>query len=659
MFLKLPILVALFFTDELWGQNLAWLHGISDIAIALTYYFISLLLIYVIHRREDIPFTSFLWLLTFFFISCGTTYVISLGNIWQPHYWLWGYGKGFTAIIALITALRILFVIPQVLNFPSSQQLQDINEGLNQEITQFQLLEHKIRSSNAQLEQKISERTAELEQLNQQLTTEIEERKQIESALHRQIQLEQLIGYLSHRFINVTAPELDSTIDEALNSISEFVGADRSYLFLFAKQNSEFQVTQKWSMTVPELPDLSDWDREIESKLPWIMTNIKSNVIVNLPQIDSLPPEADCDRSYLTTHQIKSLLIVPMFYGTALKGILALEAVNQSEITAETRGVQGLEPSSSHSQERRSQGGKPRDVPSLRSGTPHASSSSAAYSDRWSKSWTERDIQLLKLTGEIISGAIERCRQAAELTNRTQQLEASNTELEQFAYIVSHDLLEPLRSISGFSYLLQEEYQSQLNQEAQEYLDFINDGAARMKQLIEDLLAFSRVGSQNLVLTLIDCEQIIREVISNLQAAITENNVQIHWDNLPKVIGDRTLLIQLWQNLISNAIKFRNPKSVPQIYIAATQKSHELIFSIRDNGIGIDPQYTEDIFAVFRRLHTRQQYPGTGIGLAICRRIAELHGGKIWVKSSLGKGSTFYVSLPIHNQKELGNEYDN
>ncbi|MDJ0577566.1 MAG: ATP-binding protein [Xenococcaceae cyanobacterium MO_234.B1] len=386
MFVKLPILVALFLTDELWGQNLAWLHGISDIAIALTYYFISLLLIYVIHRREDIPFTSFLWLLTFFFISCGTTYVISLGNIWQPHYWLWGYAKGFTGIIALITALQILFVIPQVLNFPSSQQLQDINEGLNQEITQFQLLEHKIRSSNAQLEQKISERTAEL---------------------------------------------------------------------------------------------------------------------------------------------------------------------------------------------------------------------------------------------------------------------------EQFAYIVSHDLLEPLRSISGFSYLLQEEYQSQLNQEAREYLDFINDGAARMKQLIEDLLAFSRVGSQNLVLTPIDCEQIIREVISNLQAAITENQVKIHWDNLPKVIGDRTLLIQLWQNLISNAIKFRNSESVTQIYIAATQKSHELVFSIRDNGIGIDPQYTEDIFAVFRRLHTRQQYPGTGIGLAICRRIAELHGGKIWVKSSLGKGSTFYVSLPIREQAEI------
>ena len=591
MFLKSLILVSLFNTNYPWGQNLTWLHGISSIAIALAYYFVSLLIVYVIHLRKDIPFTLFLWLLVFFSIACGTTYVISVENILHPNYWLWGYAESLTAIIALATSIGMFFFIPQVLNFPSSQQLQDINERLNQEISQFQLLDRKIRSLNAQLEKKIDERTAELKQVNQKLTIEIDERKQIASTLHCQIQLEQLIGYFSHSFINVTPTELDSTIEEALTWIGEFVGIDRSYLFLFAQQDDKFQVARKWS--VPKFSNSSDWDRDIEAKLPWIMTNIKSNIIVNLPDLDSLPSEADRDLAYLTTHQIKSLLIVPMFYDTAVKGILALEAVNHTN------------------------------------------------------SWTERDRQLLKLTGEIISGAVERCRQAAELAHRTQQLEASNQELEKFAYIVSHDLSEPLRSISGFSYLLQEEYQSKLDLEAREYLDFINDGALRMKLLIEDLLAFSRVGSQNLVLTLIDSEEVIQEVISNLQAAIIENNVQIQYETLPKIVADRTKFTQLWQNLIANAIKFHNSQSPPQIHIAATQKSQNLIFTIRDNGIGIDPQYTREIFSVFRKLHNRQEYPGSGIGLAICRRIAELHGGKIWVKSIVGQGSTFYVLFPM------------
>ena len=512
-------------------------------------------------------------------------------NIWHPDNRLWEYAQSFTAIIALVTAVGIFFFIPKIINFPSSPQLQEINERLNQEIDQFQLLDQKIRSLNAQLEKKIDERTAELKQVNQKLTIEIQERKHIASALHHQIQLEQLIGYFSHRFINVSPRELDSTIEEALTSISDFVGIDRSYLFLFTKQDDKFQVTQKWS--VPEFSEASDWDQNIEAKLPWIITNIKSNVIVNLPEIDSLPSEAERDRLYLTTHQVKSLLIVPMFYGTAVKGILALEALNNTNC------------------------------------------------------WTERDRQLLKLTGEIISGAVERCRQAAELAHRTQQLETSNQELEKFAYIVSHDLSEPLRSISGFSYLLQEEYQSRLDQEAQEYLDFINDGALRMKTLIEDLLAFSRVGSQNLVLTLIDCTEVITEVISNLQAAIMENQVQIECETLPKIVADRTKFAQLWQNLIANAIKFHNSESTPQIHISATQEAQKLIFAISDNGIGIPPQYTKEIFSVFRKLHNPQQYPGTGIGLAICRRIAELHGGKIWVKSTLGQGSTFYVLFPM------------
>ncbi|HHP7229342.1 MAG TPA: ATP-binding protein [Xenococcaceae cyanobacterium] len=627
--------------NDLGGQNLSWLDQLSDIAIALAFDCLSLLLIYVIYRREAIPFKGLGLLFTIFLVFGGITQIISVATFWQPDSWLKELTRELTAIIALVIAILMAWVISKIHYIPSWQQLQEINERINQELAQFQSLEFQVQNLNTQLEQKVARSTTELRQLNQKLITEIEARKQIESDLQRQIQLEQIVRSLFHSFIHVPASKLDSTIDEALDSISQFIGVDRSDLLLLTKQNNQLQITQQWSRvigcenqainqgSVSELLNLAESEqasacpKQQEStpqpakstiatsltkcllKLPWFVRLINHNQVINLPEIASLPPEAKAERLYLTKHQIKSLLIVPLFYHNALKGILVLEAVQQSKL------------------------------------------------------WTASDIQLLKLTGEIIGAAIARCDQAAELINRTQQLETSNQELEKFASIVAHDLLEPLRSISGFNYLLQEESHSQLSLEAQEYLNLIDEGTVRMKQLIEDLLAFSRVGRQNLALTLVDSEQVIQEAIANLQAAIAETQAQIHWESLPQVIADKTQLTQLWQNLIANALKFRNPQLTPQIHIWATQTPQESIFAIHDNGIGIDPQFGDAIFAIFKRLHNLAHYPGTGIGLAICRRITELHEGKIWVKSSVGKGSTFYVSLPIRTQKELGNEDSN
>ena len=230
---------------------------------------------------------------------------------------------------------------------------------------------------------------------------------------------------------------------------------------------------------------------------------------------------------------------------------------------------------------------------------------------------------------------------------KLEELTQSNEELEQFAYVSSHDLQEPLRMITSYLQLLQRKYQGNLDDKADKYIHFAVDGASRMLNLINDLLEFSRVTRSTRVPEPTNCEFILHQALANLKLMIGDNKVTISHDPLPDVMADSTQLIQLFQNLIFNGIKFQSDEA-PQIHVSAEKKESEWVFSVQDNGIGIDPQYSEKIFEIFKRLHTREKYSGTGIGLAICKRIVERHGGCIWVESELGKGSTFYFTLPIN-----------
>jgi light-regulated signal transduction histidine kinase (bacteriophytochrome) len=233
------------------------------------------------------------------------------------------------------------------------------------------------------------------------------------------------------------------------------------------------------------------------------------------------------------------------------------------------------------------------------------------------------------------------------LKSKLEELASSNAELEQFAYVSSHDLQEPLRMITSYLQLLQKKYQGNLDDKADKYLHFAVDGASRMQNLINDLLEFSRVSTKNRELEPTNCKFILNQALSNLKLMIRDNEVTISHGLLPEIMADSTQLIQVFQNLIINGIKFHGEET-PKIRIAAEKKASEWVFSVQDNGIGIDPQYSERIFELFKRLHTREKYSGTGLGLAICKRIVEGHGGRIWVESELGKGSTFYFTLPIN-----------
>jgi signal transduction histidine kinase len=234
----------------------------------------------------------------------------------------------------------------------------------------------------------------------------------------------------------------------------------------------------------------------------------------------------------------------------------------------------------------------------------------------------------------------------AALEAQTLELNRSNAELEQFAYVASHDLQEPLRKVASFCQALERRYHGQLDERADQYIEFAVDGAKRMQVLINDLLAFSRVGRSGRALELVDLGEALGEAQTSLSRAIEDAGARIVAEPLPSVRGERALLVSLFQNLIGNAIKFHSAEP-PVVRISATAESGEWHFSCTDNGLGVDPEYAERIFVIFQRLHTKEAYPGTGIGLAMCRKIVEYHGGRMWLDPSHSAGAQFLFTLPI------------
>jgi signal transduction histidine kinase len=233
-----------------------------------------------------------------------------------------------------------------------------------------------------------------------------------------------------------------------------------------------------------------------------------------------------------------------------------------------------------------------------------------------------------------------------ELAQKVAELARSNAELEQFAYVASHDLQEPLRMIANYTQLLAERYRGKLDEQADKYIAYSVDGALRMQALIQDLLKFSRVGRAEIEPRTTDCRTVVEHALTNLQAAVLESRATVKWDSLPVVMADPSQLTQVFQNLIANAIKFHGPKP-PVIQIDAEKKDHEWVFTLSDNGIGIAAENWLDIFVIFRRLHTRDEYAGNGIGLSICKKIIERHGGKIWIEAQASPGCSFKFTLPM------------
>ena len=254
---------------------------------------------------------------------------------------------------------------------------------------------------------------------------------------------------------------------------------------------------------------------------------------------------------------------------------------------------------------------------------------------------------------DVVNGA------RAQLEEQTRDLQRSNAELEQFAYVASHDLQEPLRKVASFTGMLQHRYQGQLDERADQYIDFAVDGAKRMQVLINDLLAFSRVGRLSTEQAVVPMDAVAGDAIKNLAAAIEESDAEVDvLDPLPEVRGDRSLLTALLQNLIGNAIKFREQEVTPRVEVSVRRDDDTYTFTVSDNGIGIAPRHADRIFVIFQRLHPKEEFTGTGIGLAMCRKIVEFHGGQIWLDHDGAQdseeptgGATFHFTLPVPDQE--------
>jgi signal transduction histidine kinase len=275
----------------------------------------------------------------------------------------------------------------------------------------------------------------------------------------------------------------------------------------------------------------------------------------------------------------------------------------------------------------------------------------------------EDELRLAEFVGTIAGAALENAenfadlqqmtrtlenrvqKRTADLERRSQELARSNAELQQFAHVASHDLQEPLRTVISYCQILKRRYGDQLDAAAGEFLEFAVDGAERMKTLIKDLLTFARVDTRGVEFRPTDCAEILNAALANLRTAIEETDTVITHDDMPRVMGDPTQLMQVFQNLIGNAVKFRAGRR-PRIHVGAERRDGQWLLSVRDNGIGMLPEDRERVFLIFQRLHSRREYEGTGIGLAVCKKTIERHGGQIWVESELDKGSTFYFTLP-------------
>ena len=267
--------------------------------------------------------------------------------------------------------------------------------------------------------------------------------------------------------------------------------------------------------------------------------------------------------------------------------------------------------------------------------------------------YTDHDAEVGGLIAAQIAGAIANSRLHAETVERdimlqqqAEELVRSNADLEQFAYAASHDLQEPLRVIAGYVHLLEERYADQLDQDARDFIGFTVDATHRMRTLINDLLEYSRVESHGNPFENVDCNSALSEAMADLEVSIAESEARITYDPLPEVYGDPVQIAHILENLIANAIKFRKEDELPAIHVSSRRDDEDWQISVRDNGIGIRPRYHDRIFGMFKRAHKRSKYPGTGIGLALCSKMVERHGGRMWVESQVGQGSTFHFTIP-------------
>lgn len=428
--------------------------------------------------------------------------------------------------------------------------------------------------------------TRQLQAQNARLAQEIQERKQAEAALKRENQR-------SHLFAEVTLKirqslQIEDILETSVTEIKNILQADRVLIYRLWPDGTGSGVAEALN---PGLPQVMGTLFPEEVFPEDIKDEYLQGRVANLADVTTDSHVPQCLVEFLQQFWVKAKLVVPIITQADLWGLLVAH--------------QCVAP----------------------------------------REWTPFEMELLQQVANQVAIALTQAQLLEQEVLQRQELARSNAELQQFAYIASHDLQEPLRMVTSYLQLLERRYQGQLDADADDFIHYAVDGARRMRTLINDLLTYSRVGTRGQAFELTDSGEAVKRAIANLKVAIEESGATITYQDLPSIKADSTQLTQLFQNLLSNAIKFRSDRPC-HIHIESTLKEDAWLFLVQDNGIGLDPQYADRIFVIFQRLNNRIDYSGTGIGLAVCKKIVERHGGKIWVQSELGQGAAFYFTIP-------------
>ncbi|WP_162631835.1 PAS domain-containing sensor histidine kinase [Burkholderia sp. JP2-270] len=653
-----------------WSPILLWAYVISDMVIALACYAIAVVLWIFMRRRTALSFSWPILTFAFFVFACGTTHLTSVLNIWQPDYWLDACLKAVTAMTSLATVALVWPMTPKAFAPSGPNQPERANNDMLREVAALRNAEEQLQALNRELEDRVAQHTAALEGVADALRRKSAELEHVLQSLRD--------DEARTRLVVDTA--LDAVI--TMNADGVVVGWNLQAAAIFGWQTDDAVGRVISELII--LPCL--WEPHAVGLRRYLQTG-EETILHRRLELTALHRDG---------HEIPvELTITPIHIGERqyfsgfLRDITARKETERALHDSEKRfratfqqaavGIAHVGPDGrwlrvneklcdivgytreellsltfqdiTHPDDL---GADLAQVHQVLDGQVDTYTMEKRYLRRnGSEVWIALTVSLVRDdagTPDYFISVVEdiQRRKVAEeeLRQRTEELARSNQDLEYFAYVASHDLQEPLRAVSGSLQLLKRRYEGKLDARADEFIGHAVDGAVRMAALIGDLLAYSRVGRREDPRRLTECDEALDSALKNLSVAIRETGAQVTRGSLPAVLAISAQLPLLFQNLVGNAIKFRR-KDVPvQIYVGAEARDDVWVFRVADNGIGIESQYFERIFLVFQRLQTRRDYPGTGIGLALCKRIVERHGGHIWVESEPGKGSTFLFTLP-------------